>query len=322
MWIYLLKTKDEAFKTFKQWKVMVENQCSNRIENVRTDNGLEYLADVFTEFCKDKGIIRHKTVRKTPQQNGLAERMNKTLLEHVRCLLSNAKLPLKFWREAVHTVCYLINRAPYAAIQFKTPQELWSGQPADYSNLRVFGCIAYYHVNEGKLASRAKKGLFMGYPDGVKGFKIWCLESRKCIISRDVTFHEEGTLNPQEKLQFQGDLQAETGRLELEVEPLDGRIEETERFARVDEPNDDVQVQDVEQQQVQTYRLARDRNKREAKPPERYGYVDLIAYALTVVEDFIDEEPKTFQEAVNAIDSDKWLCAMNEELESLKKNNT
>lgn len=190
VWIYLLKTKDEAFNTFVQWKTRVENQCDKRIKVLRIDNGHEYCGDEFNKFCKTHGIYRNNTVRKTPQQNGLAERMNRTILERVRCMLSQAGLTKQFWGEAVHTACYLINRSPSAALEYKTPQEIWNGSPVDYSVLKIFGCPAYYHINEGKLEPRARKGLFMGYPEGVKGFRIWCNDSRKCIISRDVTFHE------------------------------------------------------------------------------------------------------------------------------------
>ncbi|KAL6187297.1 hypothetical protein ACLB2K_038697 [Fragaria x ananassa] len=110
-------------------------------------------------------------------QNGVAERMNQTLLERARCMLSNAGLERRFWVEAVSTACYLINRGPHTGIHLKTPYEMWSGKSADYSNLRVFGCTAYYHVSEGKLEPRAKKGVFVGYGDGVKG---------NCSVERQV----------------------------------------------------------------------------------------------------------------------------------------
>lgn len=121
-------------------------------------------------------MFRHKTVRGTPQQNGLAERMNRTILERVRCMLTAAKLPKTFWTEAVVTACYLINRCPSSAITFKTPQEMWTGRPADYSSLRIFGIIAYAHLKQDKLSPRALRCVFIGYPEGVKGYKLWCLD--------------------------------------------------------------------------------------------------------------------------------------------------
>ena len=85
------------------------------------------------------------------------------------------------------------NRSPATAIDCKSPFEVWSRKPADYTRSRIFGCPSYYHVSEEKLEPRSKKGLFMGYGDGVKG-RIWCLEKRKVILSRDVVFDEESML--------------------------------------------------------------------------------------------------------------------------------
>ncbi|KAG8472449.1 hypothetical protein CXB51_034191 [Gossypium anomalum] len=117
-------------------------------------------------------------VRHTPQQNGVAERMNRTIMEK--------KQPLR--------ACFLINRSPSVAIEKKTPQEVWSGNPANYSDLKIFGCPAYAHVNNGKLEPRSIKCVFLGYKAGVKGYKLWCPENRKVVISRDVIFDETAML--------------------------------------------------------------------------------------------------------------------------------
>ncbi|KAL6133479.1 hypothetical protein ACLB2K_065714 [Fragaria x ananassa] len=99
-WVYVMKHKSDAFKDFKQWKTLVENQTGEKIKRLRTDNGLEFCSTEFDEFCKTEGIARHHTIRNTPQQNGVAERMNQTLLERARCMLSNAGLERRFWAEA------------------------------------------------------------------------------------------------------------------------------------------------------------------------------------------------------------------------------
>ena len=138
------------------------------MKTLRTDNGLEYCNKLFEEFCEKNGIQRHKTVTYTPQQNGIAERMNKTLVEKVRCMLIYSKLPKTLWVEALNTACYLVNRSPSTAIDCKTPMELWSGRMADYTKLRIFGWTAYAHVKQGKLELRALKCRFLGYPEGVK----------------------------------------------------------------------------------------------------------------------------------------------------------
>ncbi|KAG8483260.1 hypothetical protein CXB51_022251 [Gossypium anomalum] len=97
-----------------------------QIKYLRTDNGLEFCSDEFNRLCKSEGIVRHLTVRHTPQQNGVAERMNRTIME----------------KKPASTACFLINRSPSVAIEKKTPQEVWSGNPANYSDLKIFGCPA------------------------------------------------------------------------------------------------------------------------------------------------------------------------------------
>ena len=152
---------------------MIENQTGKKIKRLRTDNGLEFCDRNFKSFCENEGIARHHTVVSTPQQNGVAERMNRTIMEKVRCMLSNSGLPKDFWAEAVSTACYLVNRSPHTSLEFKTPEEVWSGNTTDYSNLKVFGCPAYAHINQGKLEPRARKCIFLGYASGVKGYYLW-----------------------------------------------------------------------------------------------------------------------------------------------------
>ena len=123
--------------------------------------------------------------------------MNRTLLESVRSMLFHARLPKTFWGEAVATTAYLINRSPSSTIDFKTPYEMWNNHKPNLDHLRVFGCIAYAHIKQGKLEPRAKKCVFIGYPSGVKGYKLWNLEEEmpRTMVSRDVTFDENSFID-------------------------------------------------------------------------------------------------------------------------------
>ena len=94
-------------------------------------------------------------------------------MEKVRCMLSNAQLLKSFWAEVASTACYLINHSPSLAIEKKTPQEVWSSSPATYSYLKIFGCPAYAHVDNGNLEPKLVKCIFLGYKSGVKGYKLW-----------------------------------------------------------------------------------------------------------------------------------------------------
>jgi hypothetical protein len=146
-WVYFLKNKSEAFAKFKIWKAEVENQTGRKIKCLRTNNGTEYRDGDFLKFCKEHGIKRHFTIQKTPQQNGVAERLNRTIIETARCLRLNAELPKIFWAEAVDMACYIINRSPRVALDGKVVEEVWTRQEVDYSFMRIFGCPAYVHIS-------------------------------------------------------------------------------------------------------------------------------------------------------------------------------
>jgi len=112
VWPYFLKHKSEAFSTFKEWTIMIENQTKKKVKKLHTDNGMEFYSDEFNAHCKSQGIVRHYTIPYTPQQNGVAGRMNRTIISRVRCMLSNAGLNRRFWAKAASTAFYLINHSP------------------------------------------------------------------------------------------------------------------------------------------------------------------------------------------------------------------
>lgn len=110
-WVFLLKHKSEALSRFFEWYTLLENQVGRKLKGLSTDNGMEFCSGEFNEFCSNLGILRHKTIKLTPQQNGVAERMNRTLLNKVRCLLASSGLGTSFWGEALSTTCFLISRS-------------------------------------------------------------------------------------------------------------------------------------------------------------------------------------------------------------------
>jgi len=116
-----------VFTVFKEFKAQVELETGKRIKCLRTDNGGEYVDGDFLTFCKHEGITRQFTVPHTPQQNGVTERMNRTLLDRTRSMLRTAGVAKSIWAEAVKTACYVINQSPSTAIGLKTPMEIWNG---------------------------------------------------------------------------------------------------------------------------------------------------------------------------------------------------
>jgi hypothetical protein len=164
-WIYFLGNKFELFDRFKEFKALVENQTEKRIKVLRTDNDGEFCGNKFEEFCKKCGIARKKTTPYTPQQNGLSERMNMTLMEKARCMLSCVGLGKEFWTEAVGTTCYLVRRSPSSVLDDKNPQEVWTGKKPSLTHIKVFGCATYVHVpkkNMSKLDKKVEKCIFIG----------------------------------------------------------------------------------------------------------------------------------------------------------------
>ncbi|KAH9697781.1 Integrase catalytic domain-containing protein [Citrus sinensis] len=343
---------DQAFEKFKIWRALVENQSEMKLKELRNDNGLKFYNKEFDEYC---------------QKHGLAERMNRPLIDKTRCPLINSKLPRSFWAEAVTTVCYLVNRSPSAALKFETPEEVWTGVPADYKHLRlsvcylvnrspsaalkfetpeevwtgvpadykhlrIFGFIAYLHVKQGKLDSRALKGVFVGYPEGVKGYKVWCGATHKCIISRDVTFHEEAMLEDKDSIVFDFNPYTDESMKEatvvkdsiIEVESTNSSDRGDQYVGATDDFQERSEVTDSRTSvfELHDYQLARDRARKETKPPSRYAYVGMVAYALNSVEDITIEEPASYREAVKSSDPRNWIKAMEEEIDSLIKKKT
>jgi len=166
VWAYPLRSKDHVLTVFQKLVTLVETQTGKKFKCLRSDNGGEYTSKAFQDFCDMKGIKREFTAPYNHQQNGVAERMNRTIQEKVRSMLSNASLPNGFWAEALATAIHLINRSPNKALDNKVSEEVWSGKQPLYKHLRVFGCEAFCHVPRefrDKLAPNSKKCIFLGY---------------------------------------------------------------------------------------------------------------------------------------------------------------
>ena len=193
VWVYFLKQKSEVFSVFKKWKAVVENETNLKIKCFRSDNGGEYNSKEFVDYCADQGIRMVKTVPETPQQNGVAERMNRTLNERAKSMRLHAGLPKMFWADAVNTTAYLINRGPSVPIGFKIPEEEWQGREISLKHLKVFGCVSYVKVKDSerdKLEAKSRKCTFIGYGLDDMGYRFWDNKNKKVIRSRDVVFNE------------------------------------------------------------------------------------------------------------------------------------
>ena len=193
-WVYFLKEKSEVFKTFKKFKALVEKESGFEIVAIRSNRGGEFTSNEFEEFCEQNGIRHSLTASYTPQQNGVRERRNRTIMNMAQSMLKSKKMAKELWVEAVDCAAYLLNRCLTRNVWDKTPLEAWSGIKPGISHLRVFGSIAYAHVPDqkrSKIDDKSAKYVFIGYDARKKGYKLYGPIMKKLIISRDVEFNEK-----------------------------------------------------------------------------------------------------------------------------------
>ncbi|KAK3121821.1 hypothetical protein QOZ80_8BG0661360 [Eleusine coracana subsp. coracana] len=189
MWAVLLHTKAPTADVIKHLQAAAEKECGRKLRVLHTDNGGEFTAAEFVKYCTDKGIQRH-SASYTLQQNGVVERRNQTVVAMARALLKQRGMPADYWGEAVMTAIHLLNRSPTKALDGMTPYEAWHGRKPAVGYLRVFGCLTFVkelnHV--GKLDDRSTPGVFIGYADGVMGYRILDPRTQRVRVARDVVF--------------------------------------------------------------------------------------------------------------------------------------
>ncbi|GJT60747.1 putative ribonuclease H-like domain-containing protein [Tanacetum coccineum] len=193
-WVFFLATKDETSEILKTFITGIENLIDLKVKVIRCDNGTEFKNKVMNQFCEMKGIKREFSVARTPQQNGVAERKNRTLIEAARTMLADSKLPTTFWAEAVNTACYVQNRVLVIKPHNKTPYELFLGRKPALSFMRPFGCPVtilntLYHL--GKFDGKANEGFFVGYSTNSKAYMVFNNRTRIVEENLHVKFSEE-----------------------------------------------------------------------------------------------------------------------------------
>ncbi|GJT52030.1 putative ribonuclease H-like domain-containing protein [Tanacetum coccineum] len=192
-WVFFLRTKDETSGILKDFIRQIENQLNQKVKTIRCDNGTEFKNRDFIEFCGSKGIKREYSNARTPQQNGVAERKNKTLIEAARTMLADSFLPNTFWAEAISTACYVLNRVLVTKPQNKTPYELITGKIPIISYIRPFGChvtILNTIDHLGKFDGKSNEGFLVGYSLNSKAFRVYNLETKRVEENLHITFLE------------------------------------------------------------------------------------------------------------------------------------
>jgi len=318
-WIYFLRSKSEVFSMFKKFLTYVETQFHESVKIFRSDSGGEYMSREFQEFLQQKGILSQRSCPNTPQQNGMAERKNRHLLDVTRTLLLQASVPPRFWVEALSTAVFLINRLPSTVIDLDSPFfRLFKIQP-NYNDLHTFGCVCFVHLppfERHKLGAQSVQCAFMGYSHSHKGFVCYDVTNHRFRISRNVTFFDNQFMFPC-------------------VSPVMNDIVTLPKFSIMHQSIERYKPGHVyvrkHKQQVPTplpdaepppdpVMVEPRRSGRISRAPDRYSpdRYDSSHTSLTATLSSISI-PTCYSQAVKDV---RWIKAMNEELQALQENFT
>ena len=316
VWVSVVKHKHQVFQKFVEWKALVEKSSGHKIKKFRTDNGGEYMSAEFENYLKKEGIEHQYTMSKTPEQNGVSERMNRTLVESVRSMLADSGLPHKFWAEALSTAAYLINRSPTKTLHEMTPFEAWYGKKPNVSHFRVFGCSAYVHIPKDqrkKLDPKAKKCVFLGYGATRKGYRLYDQKTSTIVHSRDVVFDELSR-------GYEGEKEKHLIQIENLTDENPDTSNPAEEATRAE--SNEVNPGGGDTQPIDSIDRAEDstdapvlprRSTRVSQRPDYYG-----VWVYTATEQH--EEPHAVSEALSSTEKDQWKSAMQMEMDSIHSN--
>lgn len=342
---YLMKQKSETFEKFKQFHGMATSHFNLKLARLRSDRGTEYTCHEMKDFCKSQGIIMEINPPHNPQLNGVAERLNRTLMEKARTMLIDGALPNNLWSEAVMTATYLLNRSPTVKLDDMTPYEAWFGSKPDISKLRVFGSKAYAHADGQlkKLDCRSSKPLIMiGYD--FSGYRLWDSSARKMVVRRNVTFIEEEpsiVINPSPEVNSGEKLRTKlikknpistpaTPKTPVTPATIKNKAKSTHEEAEESSEDEFKGFTDNEDDPVTPRNIRKPVSTVIRRNPPRICRKDLkprsledyeMHLALSAV-NWIAEDPLNYADVIGRHDEKEWLAAIDSELTSLEENET
>ncbi|GJU10984.1 putative RNA-directed DNA polymerase [Tanacetum coccineum] len=298
-YVYLLKHKHEVFETFKVFKNEVENQLGKTIKAIRSDRGGEYISQEFKDYLKANGIVQQLTPPYTPQHNGVSERRNRTLLDMVRSMMNLTTLPLSFWDYALESATRILNMVPTKKVD-KTPYELWYGKVPNLSYLKVWGCEALVKRDTpDKLEQRSVKCIFIGYPKETMGYYFYFPPENKIVVARYAEFFEKRLIS-----------QEISGRA-VDLEEIQEEEDTTPSEITSNIPQE---VEGFEPPQEEVIPIRR--SERTHRAPNR------LCLNVEVEEHSLGDlnEPTLAKKLQLDSESNKWIDAMNAEIQSMMDN--
>jgi transposase InsO family protein len=315
---YFLESKrsETVLEKFKEYQAWSERTTGSPLKALRTDNGGEYTSKEFEDYLKSQGIQHQTTVPDTPQQNGAAERLNRTLEERTRAMLHGANLTYKLWAEIWNTANYLRNVGPISKQNKQTPLELFCGRKPYIEHLRAVGCIAYAHINDRKrwkLSPKAQKLVMIGYSATSRAYRLWNPSDDSILEATDVNFEES-------RLYYENKQTESTMNL-LDTEDVEEYQVEEIKGERINKGKREYLVKwtgyTEDESTWEPYEHLKD-----CVALEHWQSRDLAeAFTSAGSEDF-SEDPKTRREALCRADGTKWQQAMESEFRSLINNET
>ena len=303
-----LKHKNEASGALKKVLLGWERQLDMKVKKVRTDRGTEYFE--FNRWCESQGILHERSVAYTPQQNGRAERFNRTITQKARAMLLDAGIALKFWAEAFSTATVVYNLSPRLS-QPKTPYEMFWGMKPDVSHLRIFGCLVYCQKpsnDRKKLSSWSKEGRFMGYDAGTKGWRV-LLSNGKMAVRFNVKFIEDTAAEEEEDISDSEDDEQAAAAPHNEAPHVDEAPDDMADHEDAENANDQG-AGDVLGQEEAAVEIPQKRHlPRRARAPSK-RLRDAYAFIAT---DGLSDDPDV-ETALKQSDAEQWHQAMKEEM--------
>ena len=319
---YFLNKKSDALENLSRAINFFERQSGNKVTNIRADNGGEFTSIAAKEIFSKAGITLMTSVPYCPQQNGVAERKNRTLMEATRAMLRTASLPKNFWQYAMSAAVHAINRLSSSSNDGRSPYELWNGRVPDIGYMRVFGCRAYAYIpkqKRRKMDDRAVSCIFLGYPISQKGYLLMDMDTKRKFVSRAITFDESRFPFESESEQTKEETMRENDDNALKPETEDEESKDT-NYNSDDETEEDY-IQHDREEAPQEQKAPGNRSRRQRQPPTRFAdeqedLMNNLSHRAFVA---LNHEPTTAKEAL----SDKaWKQAIVSEYNSLTKNVT
>jgi transposase InsO family protein len=253
--IFFMKKKDEVSSRFVEFKAIVENHTNKNIKALRSNNGGEYISNAFRDLCTKEGIKRDLMAPHNPQQNGVFECKNRNIVGVSKAMFHIHGFHMSLWDEACNIAVFLQNRSLHKVLGRDTLKEAFTGKNLDVSHFRIFGSLVYCHVSSNikkKLEPAIVKGIFVGYSETAKAYRVYVSTLRRTVIRRDVRFeegrairksldHEQIVVEDEEKYapkqEAQIDPQTPTQPVVRQVEQRDEEKIEEEREDHVEHVN-------------------------------------------------------------------------------------